>query len=224
MKITDYLTREVLDHGKVMLLNGCGNDSSIAEYAGICTGKFALLDQHIDQALVERRIDRLMSQGHTTPFEFATLVFYVKAPIFVARQWMRHRTFSYLERSGRYTEPTGDIYDPTGELQDYNQAALDKYKQLLETGSVVKKEQARVVLPLGMYTEFLFKADLHNLFHFLELRLAPTAQKEMREYANAVFSLTKIRHPVSCNAFTKYVLKSDVPPGSTQEAASDCTE
>lgn len=204
MKQIEY---NVLDHGYVRLLNASSGDIQIADYAGICTGKFDVNNQ-VDPETAERRINRLMEMGHTSPFEFADITFVVKAPIFIARQWMRHRTFSYLEQSGRYTTLADEVYDPTdGAMQSTIAALFELYDNLIKVQGV-PKEQARGILPLSTYTTFIFKTDLHNLFHFLQLRLDSRAQKEMQEYAKAVYNITKVKYPICCAAFDKYILRS----------------
>jgi thymidylate synthase (FAD) len=161
------------------------------------------------------------------------LTFHVKLPIFVARQWIRHRTARLNEISGRYSVMNDDFYIPAPEdvaLQsDDNKqgrsAAVDSeeaeklragfeagqktayadYKKLVDRG--IARELARINLPLSVYTEWYWQIDLHNLFHFLELRLDPHAQKEIRLYAEVLFDIAKKAAPCCCASFEEHVLR-----------------
>lgn len=172
----------------------------------------------------------LMKHRHTTPFEMVEFKFHVKLPIFIARQWIRHRTASVNEISGRYSVLKDEIFEidhvrmqdeknKQGSIEsstsipqhkaveEYNQMAKkmhNKYQQLLCLG--MAKEQARIHLPLSTYTEWYWKIDLHNLFHFLKLRMDSHAQKEFQDYAKAMFKLIKSIVPVACEAFEEYQL------------------
>lgn len=145
----------------------------------------------------------LLVNGHTSPLEHVVFTFHVYAPIFVVRQWFRHRTWSYSELSRRYSkkdirfyipsEFSGDGVREAGECRElyarqYGEA-LRTYNELLDKG--VKAEQARDVLPVGMMTEFYGTVDLNNLLKFLALRCDVHAQKEIREYADAVKVLVR---------------------------------
>lgn len=196
-----------------------------------------------EQQTKDRNLIRyLMRHRHTTPFEMVSFIFLVRCPIHVARQWMRHRTWSYNEYSTRYkpaidsfetTEPdswrkqstnnkqgSGE-YIPQGSLiggppttgmdlsnveQNFHDQIRDVYNERLEAG--VAREQARKDLPLSTYTEFYAKVDLHNLFHFLSLRLDSHAQLEIRTYAEAISNLIKPIVPVSYEAFEDYRLNA----------------
>jgi thymidylate synthase (FAD) len=145
----------------------------------------------------------LIEQGHWGPFEMVELKFRIKAPIFVARQWMRHRTANINEFSMRYADPTRISDD--GSLIDYylpdyvddftrtfmtkvmGEAAY-KYSFLIEDDDI-PKEVARMVLPVATYTQWVWKIDLRNLFHFLELRLDEHAQWEIRQYATVILGM-----------------------------------
>lgn len=229
---------EVLDSGYVELIDVMGSDESIAKIAGISYG-----EETLDESKMENRIRFMMSHGHTSPFEFAEMVFKIKCPIYVARQWMRHRTASILERSQRYSdalevqdvkewEIRGDGIDDkfmeksSSEMLDSTNASRKDYAGLVESG--VKKEQARVVLPLATYTEFYWKMDLHNLFHFLKLRLNPSAQEEIRAYAKAIFEIVSHVFPISAKHFDNSVLKSMTLCGHEVDALKTvlktCTE
>jgi thymidylate synthase (FAD) len=132
---------------------------------------------------------------------------HVKCPIFVARQWFRHRTGSYNEVSARYREVWGDFYLPhdrlsallTNQIMFSIEDNLERYRNLLDYG--VPKELARIVLPQAMYTEFYWKIDLRNLFNFLKLRHSEHAQYEIREYARHIEEFVASWVPVSYMAF-----------------------
>lgn len=219
---------QVLDKGFVRLVDTMGNDRRIAEAAAVSYGGKEKTDEE-----VARLIDYLMRHRHTSPFEQVEFVFHVKAPLFIARQWLRHRTASVNEISQRYTVVKDEFYIPTvvyeqggahnkqgsgGQLSDrdttavihqlkaaYTQAMVE-YNRLLKAG--VTREQARIVLPVGVYTEFYWKMDLHNLLHFLSLRLDSHAQFEIREYAEAIAQFVQEHVPVAWASFENHVLKS----------------
>ena len=163
----------------------------------------------------EGLIGFLMRNQHSTPFEMVDFTFRVRCPIGVAREWQRHRTFSYNEESTRYVEMRPDFYEPpaqsvrrqTGKpgayvmepvdqalawaaalsMRDAYESAFDVYKDLIQNG--IARELARNVLPLGLLTEFWVKGNLRNWFHFLHLRTAPNALLEIREAAQEVEKL-----------------------------------
>ena len=166
--------------GYVDLIRVDGTEQQLAEIVRISYGKD---EQELTKEDKERIIKLLLKQGHLSPFEFLAMVFKVKAPIFVARQWFRHRTGSYLEKSLRYTTAKPEFYAVNGEMKKYYEKVFEEYLNLKKQ---MRKEQARAVLPMGLYTEFYWKIDLRNLMHFLELRLDKHAQYEIREYAKAV--------------------------------------
>jgi thymidylate synthase (FAD) len=167
----------------------------------------------------------LWTHEHTSPFEAVTFTFEVKAPIFVLRQWQRHRTWSYNEVSARYTELPEEFYVPsaenvgeqatknkqgrqpsaldrTGELFSYRiacEAAFDTYRELLDAGW--PRELARNVLPLATYSHMFATVNLRNLAHFLSLRLDPHAQWEIQQYAKALTFLIGPIVPVCLDAF-----------------------
>lgn len=177
----------------------------------------------------EKLIHYLMRNRHTSPFEAMDFTFEIKCPIFIARQWHRHRTWSYNEVSARYTELPEEFYVPdpkhigtqgkgnkqvrdlgitTGVAENHSyvmrtagEAAFSIYQILLEQGC--PRELARSVLPLSTYTRFFGKVDLHNLFHFIGLRLHAHAQYEIQVYAQALLSLITPICPVSVAAFKK---------------------
>lgn len=216
--------KHVLDKGLVRLVDHMGNDLSVVRAARVSynadwrTGDEAGKDEKLIAYLIKNR--------HTSPFEAVTFTFEVKAPIFVFRQWHRHRTWSFNEVSARYSELPEEFYVP--ELQDiteqhssnkqmrtskqnehaslirgYMQAAMtgafDLYKELLSLGC--PRELARGVLPCATYSRMFATVDLHNLFHFLRLRLHEHAQKEIRVYAEAMLELVEPIVPYAVAAF-----------------------
>lgn len=175
----------------------------------------------------------LMRHRHTTPFEMVEFKFHMSMPIFVARQWIRHRTANVNEYSGRYSiipdqfwtpsadevrqqsaknrqggdEPIGDAGTAEAFVAYLERAVslYPEYEQLLEQG--VSRELARVGLPINAYTQWYWKCDLHNILHFLELRLDAHAQREIREYAEAMYALMEPIVPVAMEAFRDYRLE-----------------
>jgi len=215
---------KVLDHGLVRLVDHMGNDLSIVRAARVSydadwrTGE--------DEGKDEKLIAYLMKNHHTSPFEAVTFTFEVKAPLFVFRQWHRHRTWSYNEVSARYSELPEEFYIPelsdithqstsnkqmrTSEqhdnallMQSYMRKsmmdAFALYKELLAQGC--PRELARAVLPTSTYSRMFATVDLHNLFHFLRLRLHEHAQKEIRVYAEAMLELVEPIVPYAVAAF-----------------------
>lgn len=198
---------KVLDKGFVRLEGVLSTDSDIADSARI-----SHLGKSRGEGSDEKLIGFLISHKHTSPFEQAELRFLVKAPIFVARQWMRHRTWSYAEVSRRYTDEEIDFYIPEFENRVeknvYEVAiaeAINAYNTLLNLN--VRKEISRGVLPVSLYTMFYAKTDLHNLLHFLELRRAPDAQYEIREYAIAIEEVLKEKFPITYEAWNCFLTK-----------------
>lgn len=204
----------VLDKGHVELINWMGDDNTVvasARVSNLGESKGTEKDAQLIAYLIENR--------HTSPFEQVEFQFMVKCPIFVAREWMRHRTFNFNEVSRRYTSEGIDFHIPDSlrmqsnkntqssygrvsgddELIEMMKAqtnmAYDLYNLLLESG--VCREQAREILPVNMYTSFYAKTDLHNLFHFLELRNNEKAQLEIRLYAQAIEKLIEPIVPIS---------------------------
>lgn len=225
-----YEIRQCLDQGFLRLVTHMGNDNDIVQAARVSFGD-GTKTVHEDRGLIRY----LMNHQHTTPFEMVEFKFHVKLPIFVARQWIRHRTANVNEYSGRYSEMKDDFYIPehdqirkqsnsnkqgrsdegfTPEIADVIQRNMEQhfercyelYRDLLEKG--VAKEISRNVLPVSNYTEWYWKIDLHNLFHFLRLRLDSHAQYEMRVYAEAIASIVKQIVPVAFEAFEEYILHS----------------
>lgn len=225
----------VLDHGEIVLLDFMGNDADIVKAARVSYSASKNKTHGDDRALIRY----LMKHKHTSPFEMAELKFFLKMPIFIARQWVRHRTANSVDRAAsmnetsyRYSVADGDFYTPKrievrsqsknnkqcgGDplptstagffIDKYNAVcceAFDAYNESLDDG--VSREIARGMLPQATYTEFLWKIDLHNLLHFLNLRMHPHAQEQIRAYANIMFDMVKERFPLTVEAFEDYVL------------------
>lgn len=220
----------VLDKGAVHLIDYMGSDQRICDSARISTQSFSDLNKRTE-AEDKRLIDYLMRNDHTSPFEQVLFVFHIKAPIFVARQWLRHRTARVNEISGRYVAFDPEFYVPDelrvqaksnhqgSELTDegisnpdsvfralvaQQSTAKSSYELYLENG--VARELARINLPLSTYTEWYWNIDLHNLLHFLRLRLHHHAQYEIRKYAEAVLELIEPVVPWAVEAWKEHKL------------------
>ena len=202
------------DISSVALTRVSGSDVDVANAARVSYGKITAKITDRDKKLIRF----LVKHNHTSPFEHNQLSFRIKSPLFVARQWMRHRMHSYNEISYRYVKAPVEFYIPsTWRFQDTqnkqasvgafeNENLLKHYKTsieqsyktyeyLLEQG--VCREMARATLPLCTYTEFIFTSNLHALMHFLKLRLSAGAQKEIRNYAASLLALALPYFPVS---------------------------
>lgn len=218
---------QCLDHGFVGLVDYMGSDKSIVQAARVSYGKGTKKISE-DRGLIRY----LFRHHHTTPIEMIEVKFHAKMPIFVARQWIRHRTANVNEYSARYSEMPDEFYLPEledmapqsksnkqgreGELYDNEKIFMRnligsssnnvyiQYKYLLEHD--LSRELSRMVLSLNNYTEWYWKIDLHNLFHFLNLRLDAHAQKEIRVYAEAMYKMIKPLFPIACEAFEDYKL------------------
>lgn len=209
MRISDLsLYPSYLSYGFVRLVDSHGSDLSIANAARVSYG-----DGSKGREKDKKLLRYLLANRHTSPFEHVSFTFHVKTPLFVARQWMRHRTWSFNEISYRYTQPTLEFYVPkswrgqsgdnkqmsAGDLPHSGQViasrayakatreAVVAYRTLIEAG--VSRELARTTLPVSVYTEFYGTVNLHNLLHFLGLRLHEHAQQEIREYAEDIVGL-----------------------------------
>ena len=218
---------KVLDQGSIELVDWMGTDSDIVKAARISTGASTKTPKEDEQL-----IHYLMEHQHTSPFEMCEIKLKLKMPIFIARQWIRHRMASINEYSGRYSEMTDDFYIPTtfrtqskinhqgseGTLDEetnkklnlttqvYSEDTFKLYQHMLEKG--VSREMSRIILPLSTYTSFFWKIDLHNLLKFLKLRMDPTAQEEIRVYADQIWDIVKIWVPVTAKAFENHQLLS----------------
>lgn len=208
---------KVLDHGILALVSFSGNDFTPATAAR--TSYRDDSDKFSDEQNL-RLIRYLITHRHTTPLEFCEATFYMVMPIFVARQWVRHRTASINEESLRYVEARNEFYIPDDSrlqqqskdnkqgsspevvanqpcvrriIEKSSRNSYKDYEDLLACG--LAKELARMVLPLNTYTAWYWKCDLHNIFHLLSLRLDPHAQWEIQQYAQAMLECLRIAFP-----------------------------
>jgi thymidylate synthase (FAD) len=216
-------TVRVLDHGFVRLDDAMADDLSVVNGARV---SFARRVDEMDEA-DEGLIRFLMRERHGTPFEHNAFRFHVRAPIFVAREWFRHRIGSFNEFSMRYARATDEFYVPTAEdvrtqvgkpgsysfepvdpelaettrerLKEVYEAAYRAYEELVEQG--VARELARAVLPVGSYTEFYWTVNARALMNFVSLRNSETAQREIRRYAEACELFLEQHMPVTYAAF-----------------------
>ena len=225
----------VHDHGMVALVDamprliptGQTADAAIVQAARVSYGA-GTKKVNEDRGLIRY----LMRHWHSTPFEMVEFKFHCVMPIFVARQWVRHRTANINEYSARYSVVQDRFYKPerqdlqaqsptnrqgrgealedaTAEafiehLEQIEQEQYAAYERFIEQG--VARETARMALPVNVYTEWYWKCDLHNIFRFLQLRLDAHAQKEIRDYAQAMYDLIKPIVPIACEAFEDYQL------------------
>ena len=217
---------KLLDHGHVRLVDHMGDDLSIVRNARVSYDAEWRAGE--DEGSDVRLINYLYKNRHNTPFESVTFTFDVKAPIFVFRQWHRHRTQSYNELSARYKQLPAEMYVPAldqittqstdnkqmrtseqhpdagymkGIIERHNRNAYGVYQGLIDMGC--PRELARGVLPLNTYSHMFCTMNLHNLFHFLGLRDHPHAQYEIRVYAHAMLELIEPIVPVAVAAFKK---------------------
>ena len=215
---------KVLDHGLVRLVDSMGSDVAIARNARVSYGAEWRAGE--DEGSDTRLINYLYRNGHNTPFEAVAATFEIKAPIFVFRQWHRHRTQSYNEISARYKELPEEFYIPEleqittqskdnkqmrtdevnpnakviqGVIRQQNQMAFMAYHELIEYGC--PRELARSVLPVGTYSHMFATANLNNWFRFLGERLHPHAQYEIRVYAEVILDELRKIAPVAVKAF-----------------------
>ncbi len=216
-----------LDKGFVRLVDAMGGDDAIVQAARVSYGKgTAKVSQ--DRGLIRY----LMRHRHTTPFEMVEFKFHCKMPIFVARQWVRHRTANINEYSLRYSEARDEFYFPEPENIQF-QSALNKQGRLGEVSDELKnkvrnyfeeisnrsfeiyselndagvaRELARAILPVNLYTEWYWKNDLHNLLHFIGLRSDSHAQYEIRVFSDAMAESVKAVAPFAWEAYQDYVV------------------
>ena len=210
--------------GFVKLLDVMGDDEEVENSARISYGDGT---RKVNQT--RNLIRYLMRHKHTSPFEMCEVKFHLKLPIFIMRQLVRHRTANLNEYSGRYSVMSNEFYLPEGDylakqsttnnqgrgeplesqglLQfEFNRiydGASMAYQVLLE--HELSREVARALLPVANYTECIWKIDLHNFFHFVKLRSDSHAQREIRDYADAMYELVKPNFPICCEAFEDYM-------------------
>ena len=224
-----YRAHPVLDHGFIRVIDYMGDDSAIVQAARVSYGAGTKHVQN-DEGLIRY----LMRHWHSTPFEMCEVKLHVKLPVFVARQWIRHRTANVNEYSARYSILDREFYIPapeqlaaqstvnnqgrgevlTGEeaarvlelLKSDANRAYDHYEAMLSQDGQqgLARELARMNLPANIYTQWYWKVDLHNLFHFLRLRADPHAQYEIRVYAEAIAACVKDWVPLAFGAFEDY--------------------
>ncbi|MFY9233531.1 MAG: FAD-dependent thymidylate synthase [Fimbriimonadaceae bacterium] len=230
---------KVLDKGFVRLIDYMGGDERIVQSARVSYGAGTKSFRQ-DRGLIHY----LMRNWHTSPFEQVQLSFHTKMPIFVARQWVRHRTARLNEISGRYSVMKDEFYLPTPEhvcvqsesnkqgrgetlpleealaliasMKAEQEESYKTYLAYLEKG--VARELARTNLPVSLYTEWYWQIDLHNLFHFLRLRMDAHAQYEIRAFAEAMAVCAKAVAPIAYEAFEEHHLGSVI--FSRSEAAA----
>ena len=226
-----YSAHPVLDHGFVRVVDYMGDDAAICQAARVSYGKGTRSVQN-DEGLIRY----LMRHWHSTPFEMCELKLHVKLPVFVARQWIRHRTANVNEYSARYSILDREFYIPAPEhvnaqsevnnqgrgavLQGQEAARVldilktdagrcyDNYEAMIsqEGQAGLARELARMNLPANIYTQWYWKVDLHNLFHFLRLRADAHAQYEIRVYADAICAIAADWVPFAYKAFEDYRL------------------
>ena len=224
-----YEALAVLDHGFIRVVDYMGNDSSIVQAARVSYGK-GTKKVNTDAGLIKY----LMRHWHSTPFEMCEIKYHVKLPIFIARQWIRHRTANVNEYSARYSILDREFYIPEpkhlasqskinnqgrGEVLSGNEAEkvlqilkddssrnYDNYENMLnqENKKGLARELARMNLPMNIYTQWYWKIDLHNLFHFLRLRADSHAQYEIRVYSDIMCKIVKDWVPMAYRAFDDY--------------------
>ncbi len=229
-----YKANPVLDHGFVRVIDYMGTDAAIVQAARVSYGEGTKHVQN-DEGLIRY----LMRHWHSTPFEMCELKLHVKLPVFVARQWIRHRTANVNEYSARYSILDREFYIPepaalaaqsitnnqgrgdvlsgeeaarvldllradAGQMYDHYEAMLGQTAPDGTPQSGLARELARMNLPMNIYTQWYWKVDLHNLFHFLRLRADPHAQYEIRVYADEICRLVKDWVPLAYAAFEDY--------------------
>ncbi|MHC9234757.1 FAD-dependent thymidylate synthase [Pseudooceanicola sp. 502str34] len=226
-----YKAIPVLDHGFVRVVDYMGDDAAICQAARVSYGKGTKSVQN-DEGLIRY----LMRHWHSTPFEMCEVKLHVKLPVFVARQWIRHRTANVNEYSARYSILDREFYIPAPEhlaaqsvvnnqgrgdvlegeeaarvlemLKRDSNLAYDHYEEMISTDDQqgLARELARMNLPANIYTQWYWKVDLHNLLHFLRLRADAHAQYEIRVYADAICNVVADWVPFAYRAFEDYRL------------------
>ncbi|MDO5620774.1 MAG: FAD-dependent thymidylate synthase [Paracoccus sp. (in: a-proteobacteria)] len=224
-----YSAHPVLDHGFVRVIDYMGDDSAIVQAARVSYGR-GTKSVSTDEGLIRY----LMRHWHSTPFEMCEIKLHVKLPVFVARQWIRHRTANVNEYSARYSILDREFYIPApehlaaqstqnhqgrGEILEGEEAArvlevlktdamrsYDNYEAMMSQDGQqgLARELARMNLPANIYTQWYWKTDLHNLLHFLRLRADPHAQYEIRAYADAMCDIVADWVPFAFRAFRDY--------------------
>ena len=224
-----YNAYDVLDHGFIRVIDYMGDDAAICQAARVSYGRGTKSVQN-DEGLIRY----LMRHWHSTPFEMCEIKLHVKLPVFVARQWIRHRTANVNEYSARYSILDREFYIPAPEhlaaqsvinnqgrgealsgdeaarvlayLKDDAARCYDHYAEMIsdEGQQGLARELARMNLPANIYTQWYWKVDLHNLFHFLRLRVDSHAQYEIRVYAEEICKVVADWVPAAYGAFEDY--------------------
>ena len=237
-----YLQKSIpcLDKGFVRLVDYMGDDNAIVQAARVSYGA-GTKSINDDTALIRY----LLRNKHTTPFEMCEIKLHIKAPIFIARQWLRHRTANVNEYSARYSIMEHDYYLPEpsqlchqsksnkqgrseviaeplnseiqGQIKEISEKAFEVYDNFLSEDINLAKEISRTILPVNVYTQFYWKIDLHNLLHFLKLRVDAHAQYEIRVFAQAILDLVKEWVPITYQAFMDYAINSHLISGEELE-------
>ena len=227
--IKEHMNRiACLDKGFVRLVDSMGGDDAIVQAARVSYG------QGTSKVSQDRGLIRyLMRHRHTTPFEMVEFKFHCKMPIFVARQWVRHRTANINEYSLRYSEARDEFYIPDSKniqfqsalnkqgrsgvvpenlknkvlkyFKDISERSFEMYQELNKAG--IARELARSILPVNIYTEWYWKNDLHNLLHFIGLRSDSHAQYEISVYSDAMAKFVKEVAPHAWEAYEDYIIK-----------------
>ena len=237
-----YRAVPVLDHGFVRVIDYMGDDAAICQAARVSYGKGTKSVQN-DEGLIRY----LMRHWHSTPFEMCEIKLHVKLPVFVARQWIRHRTANVNEYSARYSILDREFYIPAPEhinaqsvvnnqgrgatlegdeaarvleiLKADSTRCYDNYEAMISQDGQdgLARELARMNLPANIYTQWYWKVDLHNLFHFLRLRADSHAQYEIRVYAEAICAMVADWVPAAYRAFEDYRLGGATLSGKSLE-------
>lgn len=220
---------DIPSHGFIRLVDVMGDDAAIVQAARVSYGEGTTTAKN-DASLIRY----LMRHHHTSPFEMCEIKVHVKLPIFIARQWLRHRTANVNEYSGRYSIMRDEFYFPepsemcgqsktnkqgSGEplddatarlaiewIDNQSQGAHDIYSVLVDDDGQfgLAREDARIILPLNIYTELYWKIDLHNLFHFMRLRSDKHSQRLIREYSRALETIVQSLFPIAYAAWVNY--------------------
>lgn len=220
---------KILDKGFIRVIDYMGNDESIVQAARVSYGAGT---KHVSQD--KALINYLIRHNHTSPFEMCEIKFHVKLPIFVARQWVRHRTANLNEYSARYSIVEEEFYVPekkdiafqsknnaqgrsetvpedTAEsfikqLNNNIQACYKSYNNFLNQD--IARELARITIPLNNYTQWYWKTDLHNLLHFINLRADKQSQLEIRSYGEKIAEIVEKWVPLTYASFTQHKKES----------------
>lgn len=214
---------KVLDKGFISVVDYMGCDSSIVDAARVSYGSGTKKSR--DNA---KLIEYLLRNSHMSPFEMCEIKFHVKLPLFVARQWVRHRTANVNEQSARYSIVENEFYVPhdfktqskinhqasdkslgdefynskINEFVQHCNNSFELYNSLISSG--VSREISRMILPVNVYTQWYWKIDLRNLLNFVTLRISDNAQYEIREYAKVILEILRKWVPITTDAFEKY--------------------